>query len=300
MLIGTQENSELECKRWDEMNMRSTLAKAACGLANAEGGVIIIGMVAKGRANEPDLITAFALVTDVNYVEAKARDFILDSLEPGLRDIQVAKVSGGDDDKQGCVVIYIGEVDGLPQRVKGSEKFHVRMGNGTLTMLYSQLADRFGRRPHADLIVEPAEPKISRTGFGVSPVRELRLFVVNKGRGLARFPALRCLRVGGFHDYAGPYSNQAPRWAFSDDQTDWYSYRGNTNDVIYPGEKIAVASLAQDGRVIGEQTKDDWGQPLPRKKVHFASASLETRVVCDGMPEHVQPFEWEELDYELG
>ena len=45
-LIGGSEDVHLECKEWraKDGGAQTTFAKGACGLANAEGGVLVVGM----------------------------------------------------------------------------------------------------------------------------------------------------------------------------------------------------------------------------------------------------------------
>lgn len=51
-LIGESEDVHLECKEWraNDGDAQTTFAKAACGLANAEGGVLVVGKKA-GRGD---------------------------------------------------------------------------------------------------------------------------------------------------------------------------------------------------------------------------------------------------------
>jgi len=297
-LIGTSETSELECKKWStpEAN-RGILAKAACGLSNAEGGVIIIGMDARGQPNEPDLIQGFVFVADTNQVAATAREIIAEALEPGIRNIQVAEVAERYGEVSGCVVVYIAEEDGTPQRVKKGGQFYVRMATATLPMLYSQIADRFGRRPHAMLVVEPTRLVFEQQNMQPG-IRTLRLIVANVGRGSARFPALRCLKGGGLRHDPGPYNTKAPTWRHFDDQLEWFSYRGSANDFLHPGEKIAVASLLQSGDPIDWQPSSNYGSGRLPRRMYFAPVNLQTSVICEGIPEYIQFFHWDQLHHD--
>ena len=48
-LIGQSEDVHFDCKEWPDSNgdAQRVFAKAACGLTNAEGGVILVGMSAR-------------------------------------------------------------------------------------------------------------------------------------------------------------------------------------------------------------------------------------------------------------
>jgi predicted HTH transcriptional regulator len=76
-LIGTSEDADFDCKIWRGAgDAKASISKAACGFANATGGVIVIGMKAQGRGKEPDLVTEAAPVEDVDVVSSGALDTI--------------------------------------------------------------------------------------------------------------------------------------------------------------------------------------------------------------------------------
>ena len=58
-LIGQAEDGDFDCKEWHGVDsMKASIARAACGFANATGGVIVVGMTAKSSGpNTPDVVT---------------------------------------------------------------------------------------------------------------------------------------------------------------------------------------------------------------------------------------------------
>ena len=245
-LIGKSEDATFDCKEWRgfEAN-RGSIAKAACAFANAEGGVIVIGVKAVGRGKEPDLVQELCPVADCEAVRSVTLDIILKSVDPGIQGVQAAVVPAAAGGASGFVLVHVPEAGSL-QRSRVDWRFHVRIASGTVPMEMFQIADRFGRRPQADLRVLLTEPTYGTTpGLGHGEWREYTLQVSNEGRGLARYPAL-------FLRTSSPVSRGAfdsPLWPESPANGNWVSYRGGANDVIYPGETRDVRKLYQRANV---------------------------------------------------
>ena len=68
-LIGLPEDVHFECKEWtSEAEAQKMLAKAACGMTNAEGGVVLVGMKARRSQSkdDPDVVDSEAPVSDTS------------------------------------------------------------------------------------------------------------------------------------------------------------------------------------------------------------------------------------------
>ena len=75
-LIGEPEDGHLDCKEWPakEKDGHEMFAKAICGLANSDGGVLILGVRAESkRPNDPDpdVITAAVPVLDTSLLQSR-------------------------------------------------------------------------------------------------------------------------------------------------------------------------------------------------------------------------------------
>jgi predicted HTH transcriptional regulator len=150
-LIGQSEDAHLDCKEWPskDEDCQRVLAKAACGLTNAEGGVLIIGMRAKPTAKEqPDLIQSPQEVTDTSAVKSRVLDLIGQLVEPPIAGVEAHEFKHPENSKSGFVVVYIPASEGFPRRSRKDWKFYLRIGSGTFPMEYFQIADMFGKRPH--------------------------------------------------------------------------------------------------------------------------------------------------------
>jgi len=291
-LIGEPEDAHLDCKEWPvkEDDAQKMLAKAVCGMANADGGVLIIGMKApSARGDEPDVITGAVPVSDRSLVRSKVLDLVGKIVEPGIVGLLVNEVPDTPGQASGFVIVYVPKNEGSPHRSRKDWKFYQRIGSSTLPMEYWQIEDAFGKRPHPKLGVTISEAPIGEDLYRPLIIRGLTLTVTNEGRGIARFPALILQRPLYF---APPFGLGIPpsKWPFVPTNDKLFSYRGGADNVIYPGESIDVAGLFQNG--VGIEGVPHYGQQASRLMPwDFPGETLIMDVVCDGMPSRRYSFE---------
>src|SRR5947199_9676220 len=95
-LIGQTEDVHFDCKEWPtkDEDAQKPLAKAACGLTNAEGGVLVIGMKARSIAkDDPDLVESAVPIADTVAVESKILNLIGQLGEPVIEGITAVEVN---------------------------------------------------------------------------------------------------------------------------------------------------------------------------------------------------------------
>jgi predicted HTH transcriptional regulator len=110
------------------------LPKAACGFANAPGGVIIIGIEAKRPhgENKVDVVTELKPVADVEAVKSAPLQALLDYVVPGIEGVRSTVVNSGEADVSGFVLLYIPESVGTPHRSNVTKEFYVQITTGTV------------------------------------------------------------------------------------------------------------------------------------------------------------------------
>jgi predicted HTH transcriptional regulator len=149
-LIGTTEDLHLDCKIWppNENDAQKILAKALCGFANADGGVVVIGMEAKVGPNrdDPDIIQQARPITSALAVKSRIENLVGQLVEPGLEGVQVATVFDSPGSMSGFVLVDVPATEGFPCRSRKDSKFYLRVSSGTFPMEYFQIADMFGKR----------------------------------------------------------------------------------------------------------------------------------------------------------
>jgi hypothetical protein len=87
-LIGQSEDAHFDCKEWPvkDEDAQRVFAKAACGLANAEGGVLIVGMKARAISkDDPDLVDSAQPVADTSAVKSRILDLVGQLVDPALK-----------------------------------------------------------------------------------------------------------------------------------------------------------------------------------------------------------------------
>ncbi len=279
-LVGKAEDGDFDCKEWHGPDpMKLSIAKAACGFANATGGVIVIGLSTKSTGQSmPDVVTMQKPVADREAVKSAALDIILKQVDPGIAGVKAISIADKPGAKSGFVVVLVPELDGSPQRSRADWKFYVRIASGTVPMEYFQIEDRFGRRPHARLTVELKDEGIGgRAMSGGVLERRIAVILSNRGRGLARFPSVRFKREARI-SFPGPMDQKQPIWPYSYADSEWISIRGGNDDIVYPDETLRIATLVQERDITAGHT---WA---------FPAITIETEATCDSTVAYRQEF----------
>jgi Putative DNA-binding domain len=287
-LIGQPEDSYLDCKEWPtkDDDAQKLLAKAACGMTNADGGILVIGMKAESRPkDEPDVVTAKAPVPDTRQVASRILGLISNLVEPGIVGVEVKEIQEMPSSKSGFVVVYVPKSEGSPRRSRKNREFYVRVGSSTIPMEYWQMEDQFGKRPHPRLMLYFEEKDRVNAHYqqpGVA-VRWFHFGLKNVGRGIARFPGLRFARGSGFEmSQNGLDGNTNFGLPLRPSETEWIVFRGGVDDVIYPGEMRLIGILSQRGTERGVEASVVGGR-FSKTEWLFGATEFQCDISGDGM-----------------
>jgi len=128
------------------------LAKAFSGFANADGGVVVIGMETKpAQKYDPDLITAEKAVANAVAVKSRIEALVGELAVPPLIGVRLAAVETQPGSADGFILVHVPATDGNPVQSRKDGHFYVRCGSGTYPMEHFQLLDMFGRRRRPSL-----------------------------------------------------------------------------------------------------------------------------------------------------
>jgi hypothetical protein len=291
-LVGKSEDADFDCKEWParQDDARRVIAKAACGFANATGGVVVIGVKASGAgANTPDVVRSLAPVADRHAVASTVLEIILQSIEPGIEGIRIKTVPDIRPKASGFVLVLVPASDGAPRRSKIDWRFYVRVASGTLPMEFFQIEERFGRRPlsRLSLTVEVSNMMMNPPGYDGGAIRRLVFGLKNDGRGMAKFAGIRFKRLRALQlDNFGIDGNMGFGLPPRPSESEWIVFRGGVDDVIYPGETRLIGKLIQTA-----VHKGDRGIPpkLAPGQVAVGFNQAERLFVCEA----------ENLEYEI-
>lgn len=247
-LVGSSEHLHLECKTWSrsENESQKSIAKALCGFANAQGGVLIVGLTTKTGPDKysPDVIDGVAPVTDAPALKSRIESLVPELVEPGLAGVKVAAVLEPQNANSGYVVLDVPATDGPPCRSRKDWRFYLRINSGTYLMEYFQIEDMFGKRhrPDLSLVVEIGRYRLD----GQIYEREITIGIENRGRGVAKFPSLRFPRVPGINVNAfGIDGNYGFGLPMRPTEPEFVVFGGGADHVIYAGTVLKVAKLDQ-------------------------------------------------------
>jgi hypothetical protein len=256
------------------------LAKAACGLTNADGGVLVIGMRAESTPkDEPDVVTASAPVDDTSLVKSRILGLISNLVEPGILGIEVVEIAENLGSKSGFVIVYLPKAEGTPRRSRKDWKFYQRIGSATLPMEYWQLEAMFGRRPAPQLSLHiEISQMFERSGYSDQPLRHLIFGLKDEGRGIAKFPGIRLKQTTQLQrEDFGIDGNSGFGLPPRPSEPGWIVFRGGVDDVIYPNETRMIGKLIQNAVNRGEK-----GLFVPGQ-VNFGFQDAERTWACESI-----------------
>jgi hypothetical protein len=295
-LIGQSESLFLDCKEWPakDTDAQHTFAKAACGMANAEGGVLVVGMIARSSAkDEPDLVSSVKPVSNIRAVKSRILDLVGQLVEPTITGIEANDICETPSAQSGFVTVYIPASGGNPRRSRKDWKFYLRIGSGTYPMEYFQIVDRFGLRPAPMLAVSLDPEPIPDTFYQNQPARSFWLGLTNNGRGIAKFPSVRFERsLGLIPDRNGVDGMRGFGLPLRPSEAGWVVFRGGVDDVIYPGEQRLITKLQQFGENQSPRKPLSSGSPLPAGPYaspwRFRTITFKCEIYAEGVPMAVE------------
>ena len=215
-------------------DLQKVLSKAISGFANADGGVIILGIDApQGAAPTFSVIQPFALFEqEVNSYISRATSFVVQGVL--IKSVAIPSNNGG------VVLVYVPKSDQAPHCSMKDKKYYQRIGDSFLPMEHYQIADLFGRRHHP-LILPNA---LLRGDINTRGKIELVLGLRNDGRAIGRFLYLKISTQAGFRfNQFGVSGNGHFGLPPFPNPTNYTEYRGGADEVIHPGTEFPVTRM---------------------------------------------------------
>jgi len=287
-LIGQTENLHLDCKTWswplpsNDQEGQRILAKAFSGFANADGGVVLVGMATDpAQKYDPDVITGERPVTNAIALKARIEALVGELVVPLLGGVRLAAVPNQTGSNAGFVLVHVPPTDGFPVQSRKDAHFYMRSASGTYRMEYFQIADMFGRRrrPSLALYLGEQETGPRRTASGVLLIeRSMMLGLRNDGRGIARFPSIRVLAGGqlSVHEFGVDGNGSFGLNRLTADPN-VIAFGGGADHVIHAGTVLKITKIGQRGRITPFQ-------PSPIRKTYaFDAININVEMFAEDM-----------------
>lgn len=179
---ATAANPELE--KSDKKNFATALS----GFANSDGGILIWGI-----EDHNNVAVGFKPIMEPNVFADRLGSLVLDSTAPVVGGVEIVPIVGAGGDKIGYVKCFIPASDSGPHRAElGDKQYFKRSATNFYPLEHFDIEDMFGRRLkpslHVHLVLSAGQEKDQR---------EIRFFISNDGKWLAKYPGLLCRFLGG-------------------------------------------------------------------------------------------------------
>lgn len=139
-----------------DLDDKKNYAKALSAFGNGAGGVIVWGLDCRGTKDSADHVRELIPFTGIKQVQTDLYDLASKLVVPGPSGVvhELVEESAGTD--KGFVISYIPEHEGPPvQNIYEEDyRFYYRSGSTFKRMPHWMLADRFMRKPSAELNLE--------------------------------------------------------------------------------------------------------------------------------------------------
>jgi hypothetical protein len=173
---------------------KKAFSRALSSFANADGGVLIFGVVTTRSPDGLDVASGLAPIINADTFRSRLQDSLFTSTQPVVDGVRLEVIPSADG-RSGFLKCYVPSSDKTPHRAMACEReYWRRTSSGSRRMEHYELEDAFGRRlrPLLRLFVE-LRPRLHG-----DPFEELHFFFFNEGRAVARHAGFVCRLGQGF------------------------------------------------------------------------------------------------------
>ncbi len=216
-------------------DLQKVLSKAVSGFANADGGVLVLGVDApNGPSPAIKPIGPYRLFEqEVNSYISRATIFPVQGVQ--IKAVDTPAQNGG------VVIAYVPKSDLAPHCSMKDKKYYLRIGDSFVPMEHYQIADSFGRR-HFPHIIPFGRLKGDINTKGKI---EVTLCLKNEGRAIGRFLYFKITQQAGFIINAFGVSGSGLFGISPFSASNLNEYRGGSDEVLHPGIELPVTRLNQ-------------------------------------------------------
>jgi predicted HTH transcriptional regulator len=167
-LLGRAEDLYFEAKTcsdpFPEPDQRH-LAEALSGFANADGGVLVYGLVAAGGdRTTSDVVKRVEPIKSLKLLNSRLLALVGQLVEPPVAYVRVELREFDRQPHEGFVLVYVPPSDLGPHRSRKDREYYRRHGYGFYRMEHFEIAEMFGRRRRPSLSLTWSLPASSPAG----------------------------------------------------------------------------------------------------------------------------------------
>lgn len=226
-ILLDKDNKIIKPKNEKEIKGFLELAKCVTGFANAEGGLLILGVKEKGESFQGTTIKR--MPSDITPLSPSVTKEIIENnlfskIQFPIENLLIKPLTNPKNSNETVFLIDVPQSNKAPHRVN-EINYYQRYNFSTLEMKHYQIADLFGRRtgPHLEIEIEKENAINSQLGnFAIKPL------IHNRGNYVAKFVSCIC-------EICGPYklAQTERNWHKRNDQKSC-EFSTGSNSVIYP------------------------------------------------------------------
>jgi len=212
------------------------LAKAISGFANADGGVLVLGVQNKPRNLKP--------IAEVKCFEQEVNELLSRLVTYPVPGVETDAVPASSGVGKGYIKVLVPASDLAPHRSQKDKNYYRRTGDSFVPMEHYEIADIFSRRHHPVLV-------FCVRLWGSISERESRVLatagVVNKGRAMARYPLFELVDIPKDLEVQPTHTLiRLDRWVQQQDAIKRHRYQGCSEDVIHGSEVLEFFHVIKD------------------------------------------------------
>jgi len=245
-LIGKHEDPILDAKLCSvpfQDSDKDKLAKGMSGFSNSMGGILIYGLeAAGGNKHTPDIINSSKPIKKLSLLKSEVLSLVGQIVERPVSGVEVRDVELKSKPDEGFLLVYIPPSELGPHRSRRDYHFYRRHGFGTYRMELFEIEEmiRSSVSPllNAEIVYNHESPcrkigNIVRFDFVLS--------IINEGRGIAKYPAIRIKNCNvSMYGLDGNGNNGLNRLPAIGNES---FFAGGSSIAIYPGMKHGVTVL---------------------------------------------------------
>ena len=253
---GQEENLHLDFKLSPNSELdrdgRRTFAKALSGYSNSDGGVIVWGVDARPNADGIDCATNLVPINNLTRFMSSLTQFTPEVVNPLVDGVTHKRIDDEQGQDSGYAATLIPASDSGPHMAKATlDRYFKRSGSSFRKMEHFDLEDMFGRRKKPSLGLRCRIQYEALISKGTHKVHRSRIILSleNSGRAIAKFPFISLHLSDPYKIYGyGLEGNgvhglgRLPKTIGSD----WNSFGGQNEAVIYPGLEHDVTVIRYD------------------------------------------------------